>query len=218
MCYSDEEKDLQAELNQFSDSPNTTSATAQSKNELLKKLKAVSKRVAKLLENVERTERAMQIVVEDRWTLGSVEFYEAKHSKARKEQQDASSKLKSLMTSRAIMSDQLRGHEGKIGHKLTANVKKAIQKVGRSMDDQLRIYNEASLVLEEPEITWSQISHPVSTFWSNDEAQAEFDIFQEIMNKRRAEEELHMIEEEEVRLEDYIENKCKALESAIIAE
>ena len=77
---------------------------------------------------------------------------------------------------------------------MSTNVKKSIVKIGKDAKKHLESYNEASRVLREPEITWEEICNPAAPFWERTIMQKEFDILREIMNKRRAEEELQLVE------------------------
>ncbi|KAI7856979.1 hypothetical protein BDC45DRAFT_502768 [Circinella umbellata] len=129
------------------------------------------------------------------------------------QQEDAFSGLKVLVISRAMMNEQLRGRAGKLGEHVSTKVKKSIVKIGKDAKKYLESYNEASRVLRESEITWEEICNPAAPFWERTIMQKEFDILREIMNKRRAEEELQLAE-----LNNYATSRCRALELAIIQE
>lgn len=77
---------------------------------------------------------------------------------------------------------------------MSTKVKKSIVKIGKDAKKYLESYNEASRVLRESEITWEEICNPAAPFWERTIMQKEFDILREIMNKRRAEEELQLAE------------------------
>ncbi|KAI7849448.1 hypothetical protein BDC45DRAFT_520403 [Circinella umbellata] len=106
----------------------------------------------------------------------------------------AFSGLKVLVISRAMMNEQLRGRAGKLGEHVSTKVKKSIVKIGKDAKKYLESYNKASRVLRESEITWEEICNPAAPFWERTIMQKEFDILREIMNKRRAEEELQLAE------------------------
>ncbi|KAG2210728.1 hypothetical protein INT45_001534, partial [Circinella minor] len=170
------------------------------------------------VEIVERRERAYHIDAQYHWDPSSIEFSIIEKKCATTQQEDALSELKVLVISRAIMNEQLRGRAGKLGEHVSTNVKKSIVKIGKDAKKHLESYNEASRVLREPEITWEKICNPAAPFWERTIMQKEFDILREIMNKRRAEEELQLVEDELLRLKNYANSRCRALELGIIQE
>ncbi|KAG2219948.1 hypothetical protein INT45_010462 [Circinella minor] len=169
------------------------------------------------VEIVERRERAYYIDPQYRWGPSSIEFI-IMQKKCATKQQDALSDLKILVFSRAMMNEELRGRAGKLGEHVSTKVKKSIVKIGKDAKKYRESYNEASLVLCEPEITWEEICNPAAPFWEWTIMQKEFDILRETMNKRCAEEELQLVEDELLRLKNYANSRRRAFELAILQE
>ncbi|KAI9493731.1 hypothetical protein BDB00DRAFT_353065 [Zychaea mexicana] len=168
-----------------------TMAEADEKFGLLRKL---SRKLEIAEDNVTRIERVLK--PERRWQINSTEYASAKEAKAKREKEDSLYKLKSHIISRKMMYDQLRNREGKIGERVSTKVRSAIKKQSTAAEKQLKLYNAACHLLLEPEVQWEDVCHLETRFWeqhhiaeSND-----VDVLREIMNIKRAEEELIMIE------------------------
>ncbi|KAI9484485.1 hypothetical protein BDB00DRAFT_933633 [Zychaea mexicana] len=178
---------LSRELQDPDKCANMTMAEADEKFRLLRK---VSRKLEIAEDNVTRIERVLK--PERRWQINSTEYASAKEAKAKREKEDSLYKLKSHIISRKMMYDQLRNREGKIGERVSTKVRSAIKKRSTAAEKQLKLYNAACHLLLEPEV-------------------------QEIMNIKRAEEELMMIEDEEKNLEAYAAARYSAIQDAIEA-
>ncbi|KAI9495498.1 hypothetical protein BDB00DRAFT_954247 [Zychaea mexicana] len=159
------------------------------------------------------------LMPERRWQINSTEYASAKEAKAKREKEDSLYKLKSHIISRKMMYDQLRNREGKIGERVSTKVRSAIKKLSTAAEKQLKLYNAACHLLLEPEVQLEDVCHLETRFWeqhhiaeSND-----VDVLREIMNIKRAEEELIMIEDEEKNLEAYAAARYSAIQDAIEA-
>ncbi|KAI9490981.1 hypothetical protein BDB00DRAFT_915092 [Zychaea mexicana] len=105
------------------------------------------------------------------------------------------------------------------GERVSTKVRSAIKKLSTAAEKQLKLYNAACHLLLEHEVQWEDVCHLETRFWeqhhiaeSND-----VDVLREIMNIKRAEEELIMIEDEEKNLEAYAAARYSAIQNAIEA-
>ena len=75
-----------------------------------KELDDVEKKTARALKDVERSERSMGIQI--RWTMDMQVWKDTEKKKFNREKKDSLNTLKSLIISREMMYEQMRGHNG----------------------------------------------------------------------------------------------------------